>query len=178
MEKFGLVFESRYLNSFTDKTRFNLNESNMKALVFNFGNYWNTENLFRKVMILLMIVFLEMGFTANLQAGYVHNERAIIHSGHVFASPARVIVEHRYYTPFHYGYVGVPLGYYHPCVHAIVPYPAIGCCINVLPAGYVSLYVGGIPYYYYGGTYYRWNHNRYVAVARPARAVFPQGKRI
>jgi hypothetical protein len=64
-----------------------------------------------------------------------------------------------------YGYVGFRFGglnYYHHAgfcytyvnnIYRIRPFP-IGYRIKVLPVGYRTIFYQGVPYYYYGGTYY------------------------
>ena len=62
--------------------------------------------------------------------------------------------------------VMIPFGgynYYYSSGYYYRPYrnyyrsvlPPIGIRINILPRGYRSIYAGDVPYYYYGGTYYR-----------------------
>ena len=51
-----------------------------------------------------------------------------------------------------------------------IPY---GGYYNVLPQGYLSIQVGGTPYYYYQGAYYEPESTGYVAVAPPVGAVVP-----
>ncbi len=47
--------------------------------------------------------------------------------------------------------------------------PPIGLTVTFLPAHYTTIWVGGIPYYYAGGTYYTWAPQRsvYVVTAPP-----------
>jgi hypothetical protein len=45
--------------------------------------------------------------------------------------------------------------------------PPVGAIITGLPDGYVSVMIGGIPYYYYGGVYYRPCSDGFVVVEQP-----------
>jgi len=47
---------------------------------------------------------------------------------------------------------------------------AVGATIASLPPSYSTVYVGGVPYYYSGGTYFVAGPAGYVAVAPPAAA--------
>ena len=51
------------------------------------------------------------------------------------------------------------------------PYPAYGSFYLGLPAGYISVGIGGWPYYYYDGIYYRRYSDRYVVVPAPIGVV-------
>lgn len=47
-------------------------------------------------------------------------------------------------------------GYYRPYgFYGGFGRPGIGIHVNILPRGYSSFYLGRVPYYYYGGTFYR-----------------------
>ena len=59
----------------------------------------------------------------------------------------------RYIAPIHY--------HYHP----------IGYRINILPRSYIRINVGGYPYFYYSGVYYRNYGGSYVVVGAPIGAV-------
>jgi Family of unknown function (DUF6515) len=48
-----------------------------------------------------------------------------------------------------------------------------GAFFNALPTGYMPIYVGGNPYYYYQGAYYEPEASGYVAVTPPIGAVVP-----
>nr|WP_255771968.1 DUF6515 family protein [Microbulbifer guangxiensis] len=50
------------------------------------------------------------------------------------------------------------------------PRVSIGFTVPVLPHGYLSLAVGGRPYYYHGGHYYRHGPQGYVVVSAPLGA--------
>ncbi len=71
-----------------------------------------------------------------------------------------------YYRPYYR-----PVYYSSP--HAYVHFgPAFGFRLNVLPFGYSRIYVGGTPYYYNEGVYYRsYNKSSYEVVAPPLDAV-------
>jgi hypothetical protein len=89
----------------------------------------------------------------------------------VFAGP-RVMYPYRgvnYY--YNSGYFYRPYGSYFQVVA-----PPIGISIGLLPPGYRSIYVGGSPYYYYGGTYYRPGKkpNTYDVVDAPIGASIPE----
>ena len=63
----------------------------------------------------------------------------------------RIILPYRGISfQFSNGYYYRPYGSYFRVVA-----PPIGIHINILPRGYRRVYVGGDPYYYYGGAYYR-----------------------
>jgi hypothetical protein len=49
----------------------------------------------------------------------------------------------------------------------------LGGYYNVLPSGYLSIQVGGTPYYYYQGAYYEPEATGYVAVTPPVGATVP-----
>jgi hypothetical protein len=49
-----------------------------------------------------------------------------------------------------------------------------GTFYGALPSGYVPIYVGGSPYYYYEGAYYQPEASGYVAVTPPVGAVVPE----
>lgn len=74
---------------------------------------------------------------------------------------------------FHYsnGYFYRPYGGYFRVVA-----PPIGININILPRGYRRVFVGGDPYYYYGGTYYRPGSrpDEYEVVDAPLGASVPE----
>lgn len=84
----------------------------------------------------------------------------------------RIIVPYRGIS-FHYsnGYYYRPYGGYFRVVA-----PPIGIHINILPRGYRRIYVRDMPYYYYGGTYYRSDANgsRYEVVDAPLGASVPE----
>ncbi len=43
--------------------------------------------------------------------------------------------------------------------------PGVG--LSVLPYGYRTVHVGGVPYYYNGSRWYRRSHGRYIGCSRP-----------
>ncbi|MCP5537769.1 MAG: hypothetical protein H7A51_16235 [Akkermansiaceae bacterium] len=56
------------------------------------------------------------------------------------------------------------------CGPAIIPPPVPhppGVGLRVLPYGYRTVYVGGVPYYYNGSHWYRRSHGRYISCPRP-----------
>ena len=53
--------------------------------------------------------------------------------------------------------------------------PSLG--LRVLPYGYRTVHVGGVPYYYNGSRWYRRSHGRYISCSRP-RGYVPQTPRI
>ena len=70
---------------------------------------------------------------------------------------------YRYRTTYRSGYSN-PRAYVHFG-------PVFGFRLNVLPFGYSSIYVGGSPYYYNDGVYYRsYNNSSYEVVAPPLNA--------
>lgn len=50
---------------------------------------------------------------------------------------------------------------------------AIGAAVAAPPRGYVPVYVGANPYYYYGGVYYQPASTGYVVVAPPVGVIVP-----
>jgi len=71
--------------------------------------------------------------------------------------------QHIYYrTPWYNTYYFAPIHYhFHP----------IGYRVNVLPNSYVKIVVGGFPYFYLGGIYYRAYNSGYIVVSAPIGAV-------
>ncbi len=84
----------------------------------------------------------------------------------------RMIVPYRG-IQFHYsnGYYYRPYGSYFRVVA-----PPIGIHISILPRGYRRIYVRDVPYYYYGGTYYRpgTRPDQYEVVDAPLGASVPE----
>lgn len=55
----------------------------------------------------------------------------------------------------------------------------IGAVIATLPIGYLSIYIGGIPYFYFNGVYYRHYHTGgYVIVTAPYPTYVPMDQRV
>ena len=70
-----------------------------------------------------------------------------------------------------YDYVGTPwyfTRYLAPIRH---PYYRPGHVINVMPRSYVRIVVGGLPYFYYSGIFYRPYSSGYIVVNAPIGAV-------
>jgi hypothetical protein len=90
----------------------------------------------------------------------------------VHVSGPRIIVPYRGVS-FHYsnGYYYRPYGNYFRVVA-----PPVGIHINILPRGYRRVYVQDVPYYYYGGTYYRPGSraDQYEVVEAPLGATVPE----
>ncbi|MEO5893090.1 MAG: DUF6515 family protein [Ferruginibacter sp.] len=88
----------------------------------------------------------------------------------------------------HYNYRPVmrPRIYYHPPYRLPYRYrhygPAFGLRINVLPFGYNQFFIGGNPYYYYDGIYYRpYSSGGYTVAAPPLGAMvkrLPPGAKV
>ena len=53
----------------------------------------------------------------------------------------------------------------------MVAAPPFGLRIGILPRGFLSFTIGGLPYYYYCGTYYIHRGDEYEVVAPPLGAV-------
>ena len=51
------------------------------------------------------------------------------------------------------------------------PYHRIGFTLEILPSPYIRIVVGGLPYYYASGTFYRPYRSGYIVVAAPIGAV-------
>jgi len=56
-----------------------------------------------------------------------------------------------------------------PGGYVVVPAP-MGAVVPALPPGYTVVYMGGMPYYYYGNAYYAAAPSGYVVTAPPALA--------
>ena len=56
-----------------------------------------------------------------------------------------------------------------PAGYVVVPAP-MGAVVPALPPGYTVVYMGSVPYYYYGNAYYAAAPNGYVVTAPPAIA--------
>lgn len=85
-----------------------------------------------------------------------------------FAAPADAHSGHRGHHHGHgYGH-GHRHGYWGPRYRG--PRIGIGFTVPILPAGFVNLAVGGVPYYYHGGYYYRPAPSGYVVVNAPLGA--------
>ena len=70
-----------------------------------------------------------------------------------------------------FGYRGYGYGYNRGPRVLIAPPIAWGTRIGILPYGYLQLYVGGMPYFYYSGMFYRSYDNQYEVVRPPLGAV-------
>ena len=73
-------------------------------------------------------------------------------------------IQHQYHyvrVPWYYSHYIAPLPWYY--------YP-LGFEINVLPHSYVRIMIGGLPYYYYSGVYYRPYGSGYIVVSAPIGA--------
>ena len=64
---------------------------------------------------------------------------------------------------------------YHYHTHYLAPirvhYHPIGHRVTVLPSSYIRIYVGGYPYFYFGGVFYSGHVSGYVVVRAPIGAV-------
>lgn len=71
-----------------------------------------------------------------------------------YYSYSRPRVSIGFYSPGYYHY---PSYYRRPSIgfYGSFVRPRIGIHVSVLPPGYWSFYMGRVPYYYYGGSYYR-----------------------
>ncbi|AQQ69007.1 hypothetical protein Mag101_16225 [Microbulbifer agarilyticus] len=91
-----------------------------------------------------------------------------------FAAPAEAHPGHRGHHHGHlpaYGPRYRPVygrGYWGPRYRG--PRISVGVTVPILPAGYVNLAVGGVPYYYSGGYYYRPAPRGFVVVNAPLGA--------
>lgn len=67
-----------------------------------------------------------------------------------------------YHTPWYNTYYVAPIHYhFHP----------VGYRVELLPRTHVTIVVGGLPYYYFGGIFYRSYNSGYVVVSAPVGAV-------
>lgn len=87
-----------------------------------------------------------------------------------FAAPADAHSGHRGHHHGHWPAHGPRYrpGYWGPRFRG--PRIGIGITVPILPAGYVNMAVGGVPYYYSGGYYYRPAPRGYVTVDAPLGA--------
>ena len=87
---------------------------------------------------------------------------------------------------YHYRPVARPRIYYHPPYRLPYRYnrfgPAFGLRLGVLPFGYSQFFIGGNPYYYYDGIYYRpYSSGGYTVAAPPLGAIvkhLPTGAKV
>lgn len=70
---------------------------------------------------------------------------------------------HHHHETYHYHtrYLAPIHRHYHP----------IGFRITFLPHAHVRIFIGGLPYFYYGGVYYRYYDSAYVVVRAPIGAI-------
>jgi hypothetical protein len=91
-----------------------------------------------------------------------------------YYSYSRPRVSVGFYSPGYYSYPR----YYRPSVgfYGSFVRPRIGIHVNVLPRGYWGFNMGPVPYYYYGGTYYRPGPrpNDYEVIDAPLGASVPE----
>lgn len=104
----------------------------------------------------------------NYHQHYKHQHQH--HKGHhrkhgYYRAPRRVkVVEHHYYREpsYHHSYRGH--GSPGASISVILP---LGTIVHGLPGGYVSFNLGGDPYYYHGGNYYRPYRRGYEVISAP-----------
>jgi Family of unknown function (DUF6515) len=121
------------------------------------------------IAILSAIILSSLSITtaANAQRRRAYVERG--RPGHIMVLPPHhypVVVHGRryfygggfFYRPGRWGYVAIPA--------------PLGARIRVLPFGYMGFRIGPVPYYYFGGVYYRYipDENVYVVVEKPSGA--------
>jgi len=124
------------------------------------------------------IATIALSFTPDMQAQHRYGHYRHYGYGPYRGQRVGYISGPRYVIPFggisfHYsnGYYYRPYGSYFRVVA-----PPIGISINILPHGYRRVYVGRVPYYYYGGAYYRpgAGPDRYEVVDAPPGASVPE----
>jgi len=79
--------------------------------------------------------------------------------------------EHFHYRDghwYHRGWLGIDF---------LAPVLTIGAVVDALPYGYVTVAVGGVPYYRYEGVYYRHYPEGYMVVPEPAPVVVVQERK-
>lgn len=96
---------------------------------------------------------------------YKHYKKHQHRHSHYRHAPRRVrVVEQHYYYP-------EPSHYYYREHHSSGPSISVtlplGTIVRGLPGGYVSFHLGGDPYYYHGGNYYRPYYRSYQVVSPP-----------
>jgi hypothetical protein len=95
-----------------------------------------------------------------------------------YYSYSRPRVSIGFYSPGYYRYPRYYAPYRRPSVGFYGSWvrPRIGIRVNVLPPGYWGFYMGRVPYYYYGGTYYRPGPrpNDYEVIDAPLGASVPE----
>ena len=132
-------------------------------------------NPIKKILVGSVVMAASLFFTINtvsaqrFHSHYVH----YVHSGFRPTAHFAPIIRN-------YGNYGAPCRYARPCygspyVGGYFHYPTIGLRIGILPIGYTSFFLGGMPYYYANSVYYRRvNENNYEVIAPPLGAKLPQ----
>ena len=98
----------------------------------------------------------------NYHQHYKHHHRQ---HGY-YRAPRRVkVVEHYYYRePSHHHHHYSDYGSPGASISVTLP---LGTIVHGLPGGYVSFNLGGDPYYYHGGNYYRPYRRGYEVISAP-----------
>jgi Family of unknown function (DUF6515) len=104
-------------------------------------------------------LFAVLGFMLILSPGiYAQNGRNHRH-GNYYGSRPHVYIGIGINPYYNYRPVARPRIYYHPPYRLPYHYPhygpAFGLRLSILPFGYSQFFIGGNPYYYYDGIYYR-----------------------
>lgn len=81
---------------------------------------------------------------------------------------AKPVEAHSWHRGHHHGHGHGHRGYWGPRYRG--PRFGIGFSVPILPAGFVNMAVGGHPYYYHGGHFYRPAPSGYVVVSAPLGA--------
>ncbi|MFA5114951.1 MAG: DUF6515 family protein [Candidatus Omnitrophota bacterium] len=106
-------------------------------------------------VLFLSVVFLAQPISAFARPGHEGPRRG---PEHVYVGHERYHYhDGRFYRTFFFGLFEI-----------LVAAPPIGAVVTVLPAGYETVSVGGVTYYYYDNIYYRVCPSGYVVAESPA----------
>jgi hypothetical protein len=89
-----------------------------------------------------------------------HGNEHHVEGGHDFVPRHDVFVHHDVDVDFHHPQFWSDFGFHRH--------------VSVLPQGFLTLHIGGAPYYYWGGVYYQPSDGGYVEVYPPVGASVPQ----
>jgi hypothetical protein len=129
-----------------------------------------TNQFITRMSVLAAVVsVLSLSFLSNADA-----QRRRVYVGRAWPGRTAVLPGNHYAVMVHGQRYFYSDGYfYRPYRRGYMLTPApLGARINVLPFGFLTLRVGTIPYYYFGGVYYQYipDENVYVVVQKPSGA--------
>lgn len=142
---------------------------------------WN-----KKVGFAIVTLVLVIALSNDVSAQRRHYDRGGYRNNYYAYNyrPSRPYISVNIGRPYNYNYR--PYAYARPVYRAPYSYvhfgPSFGVRINVLPFGYYPFYVGGNPYYYNDGVYYRpYSGGGYEVTAPPLGATvkrLPSGAKV